>query len=111
MARDESVSLQRLISSIITRRFPSQVANIGDHVGMMISTLHDVERGAAAVVMLCVDLTEQDCVPSSHPRVREAQSSLFFCERGSRALNRNVAVAKALRALLDYEQQLTHKLC
>ena len=59
MTRDDSLTLQRLISNSLARRFPPQLANRGDTVGMTISTLHEVERGSAAVILLCVDLTEQ----------------------------------------------------
>ena len=52
-------SLQKLIANSLARRFPPAVANSDDNVGLTISTLRDVERGASAVVMLCVDLTEQ----------------------------------------------------
>jgi len=52
-------SLQKLIQHSLSRRFPPVVARSGDSVGLTISTLRDVERGGAAVVLLCVDLTEQ----------------------------------------------------
>lgn len=52
-------SLQKLIESSLARRFPPRFASKGDSVGLTISTLRDVERGSTAVVLLCVDLTEQ----------------------------------------------------
>ena len=55
----ENLSLQKLIEKSLDRRFPPRVANSGDNVGLTISSLRDVERGAAALVLLCVDLTEQ----------------------------------------------------
>ena len=55
----ELTGLTGLIANSLARRFPPAVANCDDNVGLTISTLRDVERGAAAVVMLCVDLTEQ----------------------------------------------------
>lgn len=52
-------SFSRLIESSLARRFPRRFANSGDISGVTIGSLRDVERGGTAVVVLCVDLTEQ----------------------------------------------------
>ncbi|EOD33347.1 NIF3-like protein [Emiliania huxleyi CCMP1516] len=49
----------RVLSASLSRRFPEAIAEAGDTVGLTIDTLRDVERGASALVLLCVDLTEQ----------------------------------------------------
>ena len=45
--------------SLLERRFPQRFANDGDSCGLTIGCLREVERGGAAVIVLCVDLTEQ----------------------------------------------------
>ena len=49
----------RLISAAMERRFPMRLANEQDCCGLTIGCLREVERGGTAVIMLCVDLTEQ----------------------------------------------------
>ena len=58
-SRAFSTTFSRLFEASLARRFPRQFANEGDIVGLTISSLREVERGGTAVVMLCVDLTEQ----------------------------------------------------
>ena len=52
-------AFSQLISRFLDMRFPSIYANSGDVVGLTIGTLREVERGGTAVLVLCVDLTEQ----------------------------------------------------
>ena len=52
-------SFTHLICSSLERRFPRVYANAGDTTGLTIGSLRDAERGGTAVIILCVDLTEQ----------------------------------------------------
>jgi len=52
-------SFTHLVSSFCERRFPAAFGNTGDISGLVMSTLRDAERGGTAVIILCVDLTEQ----------------------------------------------------
>lgn len=56
---NNSIAFSRLIGATIARRFPQRFADEGDVCGVTIGSLREVERGGAAVIMLCVDLTEQ----------------------------------------------------
>lgn len=47
------------VGQFLARRFPPAFANAGDSVGLTVGTLRDAEKGDSAVVLLCVDLTEQ----------------------------------------------------
>jgi len=52
-------SFTHLISSSLERRFPKKFASAGHTSGLTIGTLREAERGGTAVVVICVDLTEQ----------------------------------------------------
>ena len=52
-------SFSRLVETSLARRFPRRFANEGDLCGLTIASLKEVERGGTAVIVLCVDLTEQ----------------------------------------------------
>jgi len=54
-----AASFTQLIGSSIERRFPNVFANAGDATGLTIGALREAERGGTAVVIMCVDLTEQ----------------------------------------------------
>jgi len=52
-------SFAKLICASMERRWPSQFATAGDNCGLTIGSLREAERGGSAVIVLCVDLTEQ----------------------------------------------------
>lgn len=55
---NSTLPFQKVVSASLRRRFPPELAREGDHVGLTIGALREVERGSSAMIMLCVDLTE-----------------------------------------------------
>lgn len=57
--QEQPVTFQRAVSASLARRYPLTLAEAGDHVGLVVGALREVERGNSALIMICVDLTEQ----------------------------------------------------
>ena len=53
------LTFQNAIAASLNRRFPAQLAQDDDNVGLTVGALREVERGGSGLVLLCVDLTEQ----------------------------------------------------
>uniref|UniRef100_A0A7S0LI20 NIF3-like protein 1 n=1 Tax=Coccolithus braarudii TaxID=221442 RepID=A0A7S0LI20_9EUKA len=57
--RELPVTFQRAVSASLARRYPLVLATPGDNIGLTIGALREVERGNSALIIICVDLTEQ----------------------------------------------------